>query len=530
MLKPFQNFLRLIGIAKILAKHRALEPLGLLMEASGFTPATVFIGRILAKITRKRNGSLHLKPGELRPGQRLAAALAELGPASIKLGQILSTRSDLIGASMAADLAMLRDRLEPFSFDKVRQIVETELDQPLENIFVHFDPRPISAASIAQVHYAILPASQNQPEQKVAVKVLRPDIQKAFARDLELFFWMARIIEKTRPRLRRLRPVAIIETFAQIVDLEMDLRLEAAAASELAQNFEGDPTYHIPKIFWEYTSHKVMVQERIEGIAIDDKNALQAAGLNVDDILKRAAAIFFRQVFRDGYFHGDQHPGNMFVNSQGIISPVDFGIMGRLDQKTRYFLADMLMAFLKRDYRKVAEIHREAGYISSDQPIDLFAQACRSIGEPISGKTLTDISFARLLAQLFSIAERFDMKIQPQLLLLQKNMLMAEGISRYLNPNLNLWGLAYPLIVEWMREHRGIEARVIESIKNFNNVVDSFPRLLKTMEKIEYNLEKNNDKNKKRKLIYKYKQKTTFHLMFIWFIIFLLYFIIIFKL
>jgi ubiquinone biosynthesis protein len=318
---------------------------------------------------------------------------------------------------------------------------------------------------------------------EVAVKVLRPGIEAAFARDIDLLFWIAEWVETTQPRLRRLKPVEVVATFAAIVRTEMDLRLEAAAASELGENFADDPTYRVPAIDWRRTARRVMTQARLTGIPMDDREAMQAAGLDIDEVLGRAAAIFFRQVFRDGYFHGDQHPGNMVVDADGNIGAVDFGIMGRLDRKTRYYLADMLLAFLERDYRRIAEVHFDAGYVPAHHSLDDFAQACRSIGEPIFGRPLHEISFARLLGQLFRITEQFDMETQPQLLLLQKNMLMAEGVSRRLNPRLNIWVLAQPLIEDWMRENRGPEARLRDLGAELGRVAARLPTLLSDLEK-----------------------------------------------
>ncbi len=339
------------------------------------------------------------------------------------------------------------------------------------------------------MHYATIapaPAEPGGPEPaslEVAVKVLRPGIERAFARDLDLMLWLAELIERTQPKLRRLRPVEVVNTFAATVRIEMDLRLEAAAASELAANFVGDPTYRVPAIDWRRTGQRVLTQERLAGIRMDDRAALLAAGLDVDQVLERAAAIFFKQVFRDGYFHGDQHPGNMIVDADGNIGAVDFGIMGRLDRKTRYYLADMLLAFLVRDYRRVAELHIALGYVPASQSVDEFAQACRAIGEPIFGRPLADISFARVLGQLFRLAETFDMQVQPQLLLLQKNMLMAEGVSRQLNPILNIWTLAQPLIEQWMRDNRGPEARVSEAVGEIARAIERLPGFMADIEK-----------------------------------------------
>ncbi|MGH6959256.1 MAG: AarF/UbiB family protein, partial [Dongiaceae bacterium] len=318
---------------------------------------------------------------------------------------------------------------------------------------------------------------------EVAVKVLRPGVERAFARDIDLMRWLAQLVDRTQPKLRRLKPVQVVETFAETVRMEMDLRLEASAASELAENFAGDPTYRIPAIDWRRTARRVLTQERLAGIPMDDRGALAAAGHDIDAVLGKAAAIFFNQVFRDGYFHADQHPGNMFVDAEGNIGAVDFGIMGRLDRNTRYYLADMLLGFLERDYARVAAVHLAAGYVPAHQSLENFAQACRSIGEPIFGRPLNEISFARVLGQLFQIAETFDMEVQPQLLLLQKNMLMAEGVSRRLNPDLNIWMLAQPLIEHWMRDNRGPEARLRNTAADIARIVERLPAVVSDVEK-----------------------------------------------
>jgi ubiquinone biosynthesis protein len=476
MSRALRNILRLLTIGRTLQRHGALESLQPILGGSGVAPTILRFARLLTR-SRPRIGA------GSRSGQRLAAALSELGPAFIKFGQMLSTRADLLGEDIAADLSLLQDRLEPFSAAAARATIEIELGAGIDDLFVSFEDSPVSAASIAQVHYATTAQEADGEERQVAVKVLRPDIEKAFARDIELMRWLALLAERTQPRLRRLKLVDVVETFAETVRMEMDLRLEAAAAAELAGNFAGDPTYHVPAIDWRRTARRVMTQERLTGIPMDDRAALVAAGHDIDSVLAKAAAIFFKQVFRDGYFHADQHPGNMFVAADGNIGAVDFGIMGRLDRNTRYYLADMLLAFIERDYRRVAEVHVAAGYVPPRHPIEAFAQACRSIGEPIFGRPLNEISFARVLGQLFQVGEAFDMEVQPQLLLLQKNMLMAEGVSRRLNPDLNIWTLAQPLIESWMRENRGPEARLRNLADDLLRAAERLPTLLSNMDR-----------------------------------------------
>jgi ubiquinone biosynthesis protein len=355
--------------------------------------------------------------------------------------------------------------------------VARELGQPLESMFSSFEDEPVSAASIAQVHYAL--TTEGEP---VAVKVLRPGIEEAFARDLDLMFWIAEWLERSQPKLRRFRPLAVAETFRGMCRVELDLRLEAAAATELAENFAGDPSYRVPRIDWRRTTRRMLTLERLTGIPMDDGAAMRAAGIDIDLVLRRAATIFFKQAFRDGFFHGDQHPGNMFVDPEGNIGAVDFGIMGRLDRKTRYYLADMLLGFLERDYARVADVHFAAGFVPANQSREDFTQACRSIGEPIFGRPLAEISFANVLGQLLRLSESFEMEAQPQLLLLQKNMLMAEGVSRQLNPHLNIWTLAQPLVEDWMRENRGPEARIGQAARDMAGIAGRIPDLVSDME------------------------------------------------
>jgi ubiquinone biosynthesis protein len=460
-----RNITRLVLIVVTLARHDALFPIERIAGAAPFLR--------FSRAFRRPDASGR------RPGERLAAALNELGPSFIKLGQILSTRADLLGDDITGDLAALQDRLPPFSGAEARALIEAEFEKPLAALFTAFDETAIAAASIAQVHFAT-----TSDGHEVAVKVLRPGIERAFARDLDLFQWLARLIERTQPALRRLKPVEVVEILMQSVQLEMDLRLEAAAASELAENFAGDSGFRVPRVDWARTGRNVLTTERVGGIRADDREAILAAGLDIESVLRNAAGAFFKQVFRDGFFHADLHPGNMFIEADGTIAVVDFGIMGRLDRETRYYLADMLIGFLTGNYRRVAEVHFEAGYVPSRSSIDAFTQACRSIGEPILGKALNEISIARLLAQLFRVTEQFDMETQPQLLLLQKTMVLVEGVGRRLDPDANIWSLARPLVEEWMRENRGPEARLRERLDALVELVDELPRILRGADKI----------------------------------------------
>ena len=462
MISAFANLLRLLLIARTLARHDALFPL----ERLGIAPGIMLLVRL---VSRRR------APG--RPGERLAAACAALGPTFIKLGQALSVRSDLVGEDVAADLSGLQDRLPPFPAAAARAIVEAELGQPLDILFDRFDAEPIAAASIAQVHSATTAEGA-----EVAVKVLRPGVEERFASDIAVMYWVARLVERARPSFRRLKPVEVVRTFEDTVRLEMDFRLEAAAAAELADNFAGYPGFRVPVVDWGRTARRVLTTAWVDGIPIDEIAALAEAGLDPRDIVARSAEVFFYQVFRDGFFHADIHPGNMFVGRDGALMPVDFGIMGRLDRKTRNYLADMLLGFLQRDYRRVADVHFAAGYVPAHQSREAFMQAARSIGEPILGRPLQEISLARLLAQMFQVTEQFEMETQPQLLLLQKTMLVAEGVSRTLDPALNMWVLAQPLIEEWMVANRGPQARLREAAETALDQLERLPALFDRLE------------------------------------------------
>ena len=464
MLRFLRHVVRLVRLAYTLARHDALFPLETLRIAPGIVA--------LARLVRRR--------GETRrPGQRLAAAFSAMGPSFIKFGQAMSTRADLLSEQVALDLGQLADHLEPFAGQDARNTIEQELGRPVEQLFSVFDDAAVAAASIAQVHYAVTTDGR-----EVAVKVLRPGIEEAFARDLDLFYWLADLVERTQPRFRRLKPSASVRAFADVVRIEMDLRMEAAAAEELGANFKNDPGYRTPTIDWDRTAQRVMTMERVRGIPIGDRDRLLGAGHDLNEVLRKSAEAFFYQVFRDGFFHGDVHGGNAFVEESGCVVPVDFGIMGRVDTATRGYMAELLLAFLRRDYRTVAEVQFRAGYVPPDKSVDVFAQACRSIGEPIFGKPSNQISIARLLAQLLRVTEQFEMEVQPQLLLLQKTMLMAEGMGTRLNPGVNIWELARPLIEAWMRTHFGPRARLERAMTESLDAIRKLPRLIDTVEQI----------------------------------------------
>lgn len=464
MASAISHFFRLIGIARTLARYDALWPFDMVPAARPFLRLVRLLwGRSL--------------PG--RPGERLAEALTALGPSFIKLGQALSVRADLIGEQTALDLSRLQDRLPPFPYEDAKAAVESDLETPLEELFEHFEEEPVAAASIAQVHFAETPDGR-----EVAVKILRPGIEERLERDVALFLWLARTAERLAPWLRRLRPVAVVETFAEWVRVELDLRLEGAAASELRDNHRDDEGFRVVEVDWRRTGRRVLTTERIRGLRIDDVSGLEARGFDVDALLERSARIFFLQVFRDGFFHADMHPGNMFVDEDGALAPVDFGIMGRVDRRTRLFLADMLTGFLTRDYEQVAQVHFDHGLVPPTKSRDAFKQAIRAIGEPVHGRPLNEISIGRLLTQLFKVTEDFDMETQPDLLLLQKTILVAEGVGRKLNPEVNMWVLAQPLIEDWMVANRGPEAQIRDAMLDTVGALRRLPATLGRAERV----------------------------------------------
>ncbi len=452
-----RNLARLFAIARILARHDALFPL----ELAGVAPPLVWAARLV---------STHDAAG--RPGERLARALQELGPTFVKAGQMLSVRPDIVGQEIADDLANLQDHLRPFPASAARATVEHAFGVPVETLFAAFEDNPVAAGSIAQVHFAVTAEGR-----EVAVKILRPGIAENFRRDLDLAHWLASIAEQARPSLRRLKPVEVVATVRAWVGLELDLRLEAAAADELAENFLDEPAFRVPQVDWQRTSEQVLTLERITGLPVDERAALVAAGHDPDAIVAIAARVFFNQIFRDGFFHADMHPGNLFVDAEGRIVAVDFGIMGRLDRMTRLTIAEMLLGFLTRDYKRVADVHFEAGYVPADRSRELFTQAIRSIGEPILGRPLAEVSLARLLAQLFGVTEQFGMPTQPQLLLLQKTMLVTEGIGRALAPDVNMWTLAQPLIERWAIANLSPPARLRDAAERTGEIARRLPDL-----------------------------------------------------
>lgn len=393
-------------------------------------------------------------------GQRISDALATLGPSYIKLGQFMATRADVIGPALAGDLRHLQDKMPPFPQKDALRAVEDALQGRLEDLYADFS-KPIAAASIAQVHKAV--TNDAGDRRTVAVKILRPGVERRFKADLDSYYFAARQVERFHAPSRRLKPVAVVDTLRRTTELEMDLRLEAAAMSEMAENIAGDEDFRVPSVDWKRTSKRVMTTEWIDGIKIADIDALKAAGYDLKALGLTVIRSFLRHAMRDGFFHADMHQGNLFVDAQGRVVAVDFGIMGRLTHKERRFLAEILYGLITRDYRRAAAIHFEAGYVPPHHAIEVFAQAMRAIGEPIHGRTAEQISMADLLGQLFAYTEVFDMETRPELIMLQKSMVIVEGVARSLDPELNMWVAAEPVAKEWIDANLGVAGRLSQA-------------------------------------------------------------------
>lgn len=384
---------------------------------------------------------------------KLSDALNRLGPSYVKLGQFLATRADVVGKDAARDLAALQDRLAPFDHEEARKAVSDQLGRPVDELFEDFG-EAVAAASIAQVHPARIHGADGE-ERKVAVKVLRPGVQRRFQQDLESYYLVARLAERFHPPSRRLRPVAIVDTLAQSVAMEMDFRLEAAGLSEMAENTAEDPGFRVPDVDWIRTAKGVLTMEWIDGRKMTDVDGLVEDGEDLEALGAAVIQSFLRHTLRDGFFHADLHQGNLFVEPGGTLVAVDFGIVGRLSKRERRFLAEILFGFITRNYKRVAEVHFEAGYVPAHQDVDMFAQAIRAIGEPIHGHDASEISMARLLTQLFEVTELFEMRTQTQLIMLQKTMVVVEGVARSVNPRLDMWRTAEPVVGSWIAEHLG---------------------------------------------------------------------------
>ena len=405
-----------------------------------------FVSNKLKLIIKIINFVLY-KNDKSKIGIKLLNCLIKLGPGYVKLGQALSTRPDLTGIEINYHLKKLQDDVKPFSGLIAKDIVEKETKSLINDVFISFDQIPIASASVAQVHTGILKNGD-----KVAVKILKPQIEKLLFNDFKFFYCVSKCIELFFPKIKRLKLSKTVKVFFNISLIELDLTMEASAADELAENFKNHLNYRIPKIYWDLTTKRILVLEYIEGIKINDISALKKQKHNIEKIIEVSTEVFFLQVFRDGFFHGDMHPGNIFIDKNGTLVPIDFGIMGRLKNKDRHFLALLLTYLLDKDYKKVVEIHAEANMLGDDISYEQLAQAIRAISTPILNKPIGEVSLARLLGQILGLSKTYNIEIQSQFSLLQKTMLMAEGTARQLSPEINMWELSRPLINKWINE------------------------------------------------------------------------------
>ncbi len=462
MTRPSTHIWRLLAWGRTLARHGALRGI----ERDPNTPPQV---RRLTRIARF---------GTFQPAEPdYATAFRAIGPAAIKLGQTLATRPDLVGEDAVRNLLSLQDRLPPVDFAEIRAQIESSFEQPLERLFASVDPHPVGAASIAQVHKGVTTDGRT-----VAIKVLRPGIRERFARDISTYEWAAAHLEALGGEAMRLRPRLTIANFKRWTNRELDLRREAASASELAQAMRGFEGYAIPFIDWDRTNGRVMTIEWVDGIKISDTDALRAAGHDLPELARRLVLAFLTQAISGGFFHADMHQGNLFVRPDGTIVAIDFGIMGRIDRRARQWLAEILYGLTTGNYRRVAEIHFEAQYVPSYHSVEEFATALRAVGEPMRGKPVSELSVGQMLDGLFAITRDFDMQTQPHLLLLQKTMVMVEGIATQLDPDINMWDVSAPYVSSWIRDELGPEAVLADRIREDTDTLLRLPSLLRRLE------------------------------------------------
>ena len=450
---------RLGHVGFVLAREGAFA----MVDPTALPPGLPRLGLKLARLVERR--------GLGGSAERLAAALTRLGPSHVKFGQFMATRPDVVGPRVAADLALLQDRMEPFPTDIAIKTIEASLGRPLDQIFRAFEP-PIAAASVSQVHPAL-----TLDGRKVAVKVLRPHVRERFGRDLVAMRRGAELGEQLSADAKRLRPTGVVDTLIRSVTMEMDLRLEAAALSELAENTKDDPLFRVPKPDWELTARDVLVSEWVDGVRLADLAGLDAAGHDRVVLGRTVIQSFLRQTLRDGFFHADMHPGNLFVDSEGRLVAVDGGIMGRLGLKERRFLAEILLGFITRNYTRVAEVHFEAGYVPAHHSVADFAQAIRAVGEPIHDRSADQISMAKVLTLLFEITGLFDMKTRTELVMLQKTMVVVEGVGRMLDPQLDMWRTAEPVVREWIGRNLGPIGRIEDAGRGVLSLASTIAQL-----------------------------------------------------
>ena len=457
------NIIRLIRTGATFERTGAMRAV---LEAMDAPPSL----RIAARILGWPFAWLGIKGDPKLPP--VTRALTALGPAYIKFGQIMSTRGDVVGTELAEQLRVLQDKLPPFESSVAKDTVEAELGHPVEEIFSEFS-EPVAAASIAQVHRATLADTG----EAVAVKILRPKIEQAFQRDIDAFYFAARMIEVLSPGSRRLRPMDVVEHFEGVVMGELDLRLETAGAAEFATNTAKDEGFRIPEPKWALTSRRVMTLEWAEGVPLGDVDAIDAAGHDRVALAEKVLTTFLSHALRDGYFHADMHQGNLKVAADGTLIALDFGIMGRIDAYTRRVYAEILIGFIRKDFQRVAEVHFEAGYVPADRDVDEFARALRAVGEPIFGMDASHISMGRLLSYLFEVTERFGMETRTELILLQRTMVVVEGVARSLDPHINIWSVARPVVESYIVENVGPKAIVRDLAKTAQVLARFGPKL-----------------------------------------------------
>ena len=468
-----KRLITLFKLGRKVAKSDILEITSKFHE----TPLSI---KILFKILSFSISSKNNKLVNANEGERLSRSLESMGTTFIKLGQFLATRPDIIGESLSKELESLQDRLPPFSQEQAKKIIKDDLGTNTYNSIINLS-EPVAAASIAQVHKAQI--DDNGIIKDVAIKILRPDIKKIFNEEIDAIMLFAFLVESLVKKTKRLKLVDVVFLLKEITNLEMDLRFEAAAANEYAENTKNDIGFNVPQTYWNYTSENVMTLDWVEGISIRETDELKKRDINTKKLAEDIIQNFLRHAVRDGFFHADMHQGNILINNDGHIIPIDFGIMGRLDKMSKRFLAEILFGFIQRDYKKVAEVHLIAGLVPKDVPINDLAQALRSIGEPIFGQAVKDISGGKLLKQLFDVTEKFNMQTQPQLLMLQKTMVVVEGVARKLNPETNIWTTSKPILENWLKETKNPMTTINETINSTSEVIKRLPEFPEIMDK-----------------------------------------------
>ena len=474
----FKRIFQLFKIARKLSTSGAIDTINQIYTL----PVTINIFFNLISIGSEKK----LVNNQKKPGEKLCLALEGMGTTFIKLGQFLATRPDIIGEELADNLEKLQDKLPAFDTYEAKKIIKKEVGETQYKNILELS-EPIAAASIAQVHIAKI--KEENENREVAIKILRPNIEKLFNEELDALMLFAYIIENTFSKAKRLKLVEVVYLLREITNIEMDLRFEAAAASELYENTKNDNRFNVPKIYWNYTTKKVLALDKVDGISIREHKKLKEIGIDLKFLAENLIQHFLKQAIRDGFFHGDMHQGNLFVDKQGNIIPVDFGIMGRLDKNNRKFLAEILYGFIQRDYVKVAEVHFQAGLVPQNTSKDEFAQALRSVGEPIFGQSIKDISGGNLLAQLFEITEKFNMPTQTPLLLLQKTMVVVEGVARKLYPETNIWQVSRPVLEDWLKDMKSPKSTLDTAINTSAEILKRVPDFPDLMDKANYALQ-----------------------------------------